>query len=249
MKNLYKIAITFILISLLSIFLFGCQVDSNEGDSLESNLEISNDSTTTISEDEDIIKSTWDTPEITEEDKNIDKKMDKTIDKTTDKTTISEDNSTSSARVYLNIYKGNRTLELWRDQDLIGEYRIGLGFDPVGHKEKEGDGKTPEGSYYVCSRNSKSKFYLSLGLSYPSIPDAERGLASNMISQSQHDNIATSINEGKMPPWNTSLGGEIMVHGSGGNSDWTRGCIAVDNDIMDILWEHCSTGTTVTIYP
>ena len=52
-----------------------------------------------------------------------------------------------------------------------------------------------------------------------------------------------------MPPWNTSLGGEIMIHGHGSETDWTLGCIAVDNEVMDILWQYCHNGTGVIINP
>jgi len=155
----------------------------------------------------------------------------------------------SSGEVYIHIYKGDRRLELWRGSELIGEYRIGLGFHPVGHKEKEGDGKTPEGSYYVCLRNPNSRFYLSLGISYPGIPDAQRGLEAGLITREEHDRIVRAINSGNTPPWDTALGGQIMIHGSGSHSDWTAGCVAVDNEVMDILWEHCPVGTKIQIYP
>lgn len=51
-----------------------------------------------------------------------------------------------------------------------------------------------------------------------------------------------------MPPWDTNLGGEIMIHGHGSHSDWTLGCIAVENDVMDILWDYCKLGVEITIY-
>ena len=146
------------------------------------------------------------------------------------------------------VYKGARRLELWKDSRFIEEYPIGLGFTPEGHKEIEGDGKTPEGNYYVCTRNDKSKFYLSLGVSYPSIVDAKRGLEAGLITSQEYDAIIDAINSKRMPPWDTKLGGAIMIHGHGSHSDWTEGCIAVDDDIMDILWENCKLGVAITIY-
>lgn len=95
------------------------------------------------------------------------------------------------------VYKGARRLELWQDTKLIGDYPIGLGFTPEGHKEIEGDGKTPEGNYYVCTRNDKSKYYLSLGVSYPSIVDAKRGLEAGLITSQEHDTIINAINSKK----------------------------------------------------
>ena len=155
----------------------------------------------------------------------------------------------SPGEIYINVYKEERTLQLWSGSDLIGEYNAGLGFSPVGHKEKEGDGRTPEGSYYLCLKNPNSSFYLSLGVSYPGISDAKRGLDSDIITQSQYNSIVNSINSKGVPLWNTALGGQIMIHGNGGNSDWTAGCIAVDNEVMDLLWEYCSVGTKINIYP
>lgn len=156
---------------------------------------------------------------------------------------------TSAPRgVHLKVYKERRILQLWSGSQMIGEYRIGLGFNPVGHKQQEGDGKTPEGEYYICVRNPNSSFYLSLGISYPGISDAQRGLEEGLISRREYNEIVNAINAGRRPPWNTALGGQIMVHGSGSGSDWTAGCIAVDNDVMDILWQYCSIGTKIYIY-
>lgn len=155
--------------------------------------------------------------------------------------------------IHIIVYKKDRSLQLRKGNELIGEYKIDLGFDPIGHKEREGDGKTPEGAYYICVKNPKSKYYLSLGLSYPGISDAKRGLESGLITQKEYDEIVKAINSGKRPPWNTPLGGQIMIHGtdtkSETKSDWTEGCIAVDNEVMDILWEYCKVGTQVFVFP
>ena len=151
--------------------------------------------------------------------------------------------------IYIEVYKAKRILKLWEGQELIGEYPVGLGFEPVGHKKHEGDGKTPEGNYYVCVKNSQSKFYLSLGLSYPNIDDAKEALDADRISREEYESIKEAINNKTRPLWYTPLGGEIMIHGHGSESDWTQGCVAVENDIMDILWEKCQIGTQVFIYP
>ena len=126
---------------------------------------------------------------------------------------------------------------------------IGLGFSPVGHKQVEGDGKTPEGEYYVCVKNYNSAFYLSLGLSYPNKDDAAAALADGRITNKVYKNIAAAIDSKQCPDWYTPLGGAIMIHGHGGDSDWTSGCVAVDNNIMDILFEYCGLRTKVTILP
>lgn len=156
---------------------------------------------------------------------------------------------TSEDGIQIIVYKGDRKLELYDGAKLIGDYDIGLGFTSVGHKQQVEDGKTPEGTYYVCTKNPQSKYYLSLGISYPMIPDAIRGLENGLISNEEYDVIVDAINGERRPPWDTKLGGEIMIHGHGSDSDWTQGCVAVDDEIMDILWDKCPIGTQVTIYP
>ena len=147
------------------------------------------------------------------------------------------------------VKKSERKLELWQGETLIGTYSIGLGFTPEGHKQMEGDGKTPEGEYYVCTRVDPSIYYLSLGVSYPNKNDALAALQDGRIDQATYDRIANAIDNGQRPDWYTPLGGEIMIHGMGGDRDWTAGCIAVDNEVMEILFEYCQLGTRITILP
>jgi hypothetical protein len=147
------------------------------------------------------------------------------------------------------VRKSQRVLELWDGDTLYQTFPIGLGWEPVGHKRAEGDGRTPEGSYYVCVRNANSSFYRSLGVSYPNKQDAKAALDAGTINQSTYEQIADAIDRKARPPWNTPLGGEIMIHGCGAGSDWTAGCVAVENDVMDILWEHCPIKTPILILP
>ena len=147
------------------------------------------------------------------------------------------------------VLKSARLLEVWDGEKLFAAYPVGLGFAPQGTKQKEGDGKTPEGDYYVCMRNTQSRYYLSLGVSYPNGQDALRGLQDGSIDQSTYNAITSAIAGGERPPWNTALGGEIMIHGNGAATDWTAGCIAVENEVMDILWQFCRMGTPITIAP
>jgi murein L,D-transpeptidase YafK len=88
------------------------------------------------------------------------------------------------------IKKGARTLELFDGERLVKTYPMVLGFAPVGDKEVVGDGKTPEGEFYIFVKNDKSKFYLSLGLSYPDADDAKRGLEKRLITRGQYDQKA-----------------------------------------------------------
>lgn len=147
------------------------------------------------------------------------------------------------------IKKKERKLEVFDGEKLIKTYRIGLGFAPVGDKEKEGDGKTPEGDFYIFTKNANSKFYLSLGISYPSIDDAKRGLEKNLISKTEHDAIVGAINNKQTPPQNTKLGGEIYIHGYGSATDWTLGCVALSNSDVKELFDSIPLGTIVKIEP
>jgi len=147
------------------------------------------------------------------------------------------------------VKKKERTLEVFDDEKLIKTYKIALGFAPVGDKEIQGDGKTPEGDFYIFTKNPKSKFFLSLGVSYPSVDDAKRGLENKLINQRQHDSILEAISEKKMPLQNTRLGGEIYIHGEGNVTDWTAGCIALKNSDMKELFDALDTKTPVRIEP
>ena len=152
--------------------------------------------------------------------------------------------------VSLTIDKSEHTLTMYNGEEEIAIYSIGIG-KKSGAKEKEGDKKTPEGDYYVCTRNDQSKFHLALGLSYPNAQDAQRGYEAGLISQTERDAICQQIAAGQRPSWDTALGGQIMIHGQkgdmGGECDWSTGCVSADNDVMDILWDYCPVGTPVHI--
>ena len=107
------------------------------------------------------------------------------------------------------ITKSLRRLELFDGGDLVKAYRIVLGFAPQGDKEIEGDGRTPEGTFYVFAKNAKSKFQVSLGISYPNDPAATRGLASGLITRDEYEAIIAAEREGERPPQKTALGGDI----------------------------------------
>ncbi len=147
------------------------------------------------------------------------------------------------------IHKSNRRLLLYSGGEVVRTYRTGLGFSPKGHKRKEGDGRTPEGSYYICCKNPNSRYYLSLGLSYPNEQDAAKGLQDGRITQTQCGKIARAIRRKSTPPWNTPLGGEIFIHGRGSHRDWTHGCIALDDGDMREIFEAVPVGTLVIILP
>lgn len=132
------------------------------------------------------------------------------------------------------VEKSKRLLHVYKDKKLIKTYQIALGSNPVGHKEFEGDGKTPEGIYTINDKNPNSSYYLNLGISYPNERD-----------------IQNAKNAGKSP------GGDIKIHGLKNGLgfigklhreiDWTQGCIAVTNEEMDELYKAVPIGTEIEI--
>lgn len=134
----------------------------------------------------------------------------------------------------IEVYKGARRMILWRGNDILRGYDIGLGFSPTGPKWREGDGRTPEGSYVIDWRNPNSDYYLSLHISYPTPAQREEA------------------RQRGVPP-----GGAIMIHGAGvelassrpRRGDWTDGCIAVTNAEIEEIWRLVPDGTPITIYP
>lgn len=128
------------------------------------------------------------------------------------------------------VFKDSRKMYLMHEGQALRAYEFELGFDPRGHKQVEGDGRTPEGHYYIDRRNPDSDFHLSLGISYPNAFDVE---------------VARRLGQ--------SPGGDIFIHGTpklfGNNDDWTWGCIAVTNTEMEEIYSMVATGTPITIYP
>lgn len=147
------------------------------------------------------------------------------------------------------VKKKERLLQVFDGERFVKDFEMVLGFSPVGDKEIEGDGKTPIGEFYIFTKNANSKFHLSLGVSYPGIDDAKRGLKENLISLEEHDAIVKAINEKQMPPQNTRLGGEIYIHGGGTEKDWTDGCVALPDEEIKELFAAIPVGATVIIEP
>jgi murein L,D-transpeptidase YafK len=135
---------------------------------------------------------------------------------------------------HMHIEKHKRVMKLYIGGTLIKTYRISLGSQPVGPKEREGDGKTPEGNYTISHKNAWSRFHKSLKVSYPN----------------KHDRKMAKKH-------NVSPGGDIMIHGLGaefshlGKShvqyDWTLGCMAVTNEEIDEIWKMVDVGTPLMI--
>ncbi len=136
------------------------------------------------------------------------------------------------------VEKSIRKMYLRFGNENIKEYTIRLGPNPTGHKEQEGDGKTPEGKYTISGRNPKSAYHLSLRISYPNAADKSRAAAKKV-----------------------SPGGDIMIHGYPNytpnaafdvihkNYDWTEGCIAVTDKEIEEIWKLVPNGTPIEIKP
>jgi murein L,D-transpeptidase YafK len=129
----------------------------------------------------------------------------------------------------IQVFKEQRLMQLIHKRTLLRAYEFDLGFDPVGHKTQEGDGRTPEGLYWIDRRNYYSRFHLSLGISYPNNRDVAKARALGV-----------------------EPGGDIFIHGTPthkvGTPDWTWGCIAVENQEMDEIFAMVRTGTEIAIF-
>ena len=130
------------------------------------------------------------------------------------------------------VEKSDRQMFLLSGSKVLKAYDIGLGFQPIGHKQYEGDGRTPEGVYYINRQNPNSQYHLSLGISYPDPTDKARAM---MLGQQP--------------------GVDIMIHGRGpyGNKqktrDWTAVCIAVNDDEIEEIFSMVRPGIPIVIYP
>jgi murein L,D-transpeptidase YafK len=134
------------------------------------------------------------------------------------------------------VLKKERTLQLLSQGSVIKTYKVALGGDPVGPKERQGDHKTPEGLYILDSRNPHSQFYKSIHISYPGVRER-----------------AAAREKGVSP------GGNVFVHGlpkgyrwvgaAHRAKDWTDGCIAVTDQEMDEIWVAVRDGTPIEIRP
>jgi murein L,D-transpeptidase YafK len=148
----------------------------------------------------------------------------------------------------IEVDKSRRNLMVFEGDEEVRRYGIDLGHDPNLPKEKQGDGRTPEGYYYICSKNDQSRFNLSMGISYPNIEDAQRGLSQGLINQSQFKAIERATWRLSQPPQNTRLGGAVMIHGETRyNGDWTEGCIGLRNEDMQELFSIIPSGTPLHI--
>lgn len=148
------------------------------------------------------------------------------------------------------VRKGARRLELLdKEGRVLADVPVGLGFDPTGDKVRSGDGRTPEGEFKVTGRLPNSQFYKAFLLSYPEVEDADRGQRDGIVGRQAADAIRAAHAKRVAPPHDTALGGLVEIHGRGSTTDWTLGCVALDDEVIDTLWPKVPVGTRVTILP
>jgi murein L,D-transpeptidase YafK len=136
---------------------------------------------------------------------------------------------------FVEVFKSRRQMVLHQGSKVLATYRVMLGLNPSGHKQREGDKRTPEGDYVIDFRNPQSRFYRSLHINYPNRADV-------MAGNDRHE---------------AKLGGDIFIHGMGFASDvglyvgedWTNGCIAVTNAEIEEIWRLVPDGTPIRINP
>jgi murein L,D-transpeptidase YafK len=134
------------------------------------------------------------------------------------------------------VVKSTRTMTLESNGHVLKTYKVALGGEPMGAKERQGDHKTPEGEYLVDAKNAQSQFYLALHISYPSASDRARARKLGV-----------------------SPGGDVEIHGLGKKygwigarhrlSDWTDGCVAVTNEEIEEIFKLVAVGTRVELRP
>jgi murein L,D-transpeptidase YafK len=134
------------------------------------------------------------------------------------------------------VIKHEHTLTLLSHGRVLKTYKISLGGSPIGQKQQQGDHKTPEGRYILDRRNTRSRFYRSIHISYPSPEDRARAAQAGV-----------------------DPGGDVMIHGLPNgfgwlgelhrSLDWTDGCVAVTDQEMDELWQAIPDGTPIEIKP
>ncbi|HUJ10635.1 MAG TPA: L,D-transpeptidase [Verrucomicrobiae bacterium] len=146
------------------------------------------------------------------------------------------------------ITKHIKTLILFDGEEEVLRFPVVLGRNS-GDKQREGDLATPEGEFYICHKNPDSQYHRFLGLSYPNIEDAERGLRDKLITQAEHDEIVEAVNQKMCPPWKTALGGEIGLHGPCPNVSWTHGCVAMSLEQIERLYDLLEIGDEALIVP
>lgn len=149
-------------------------------------------------------------------------------------------------KLQLMVKQGKRTLMIFDN--------IAIGRNGAGFKTHIGDDVTPKGQFKIGWINLNSPYHRFYGFDYPSKSNADEGLVWGLINSATHQRIVDALKEGKVPPQDTALGGQIGIHGLGKGDErihklmnWTHGCIALTNEQIDRLHPYIHKGTRVTV--
>lgn len=150
---------------------------------------------------------------------------------------VPEDKLSANVKIdKLVVLKSKRIMHAYQGKEIIKTFTISLGRNPIGHKQFEGDKRTPEGIYKIDSKNPDSGYHKNLGISYP-----------------DQDDIAFAKKNNQDP------GGAVKIHGLKNGQgwigkfhrfrDWTAGCIALTDEEVDELYDHVNVGAVIEIRP
>lgn len=160
------------------------------------------------------------------------------------------------ARRIVVIDKAKKNLVLFKNGEQVAEFPAAFGIDPDSDKFKAFDDATPEGLYVITYKKHESRFHRFLGISYPNLANAARGLAQGVISLGEYKRIYQATRKSGRMPCDTGLGGSIGIHGGGvfryfgktRETDWTEGCIALNDKDIESVFNFCGSGDPVIIF-
>jgi len=156
------------------------------------------------------------------------------------------------------VYKEHYRIGLYQNarlKSIAGEdacFRVAMGATPWKPKTRRDYASTPEGWYHVGDKRDRGQtaFYRGFLIDYPNQDDVDRALAQGVITQATADQLTAQLKAGKVPSQSTAMGGSVLIHGMGSEyPNWTLGCVAVDNRVMDTLFDHVHTGDDILIIP
>lgn len=137
---------------------------------------------------------------------------------------------------FVYVDKSAAKLYLSKDGRIIKEYKVAFGANPKGHKQREGDNRTPEGLYLLDFKKDNSEYHKAIHISYPNREDVFR-----------------AKRQGLNP------GGDIMIHGQMKGYEqyahimqdfnWTNGCIALSNQDLEEVWAAIEVPVPIRIKP
>lgn len=154
------------------------------------------------------------------------------------------------------IDKAAKELTVFVDGRQAARFPASFGIDPLSDKRRINDLATPEGLYFITYKKNRTRFFRTLGLSFPNPADAQRGLAAGIVTVEEYRRILDAARRLRPVSCDTGLGCGIAIHGGGvyrqigevTERDWTEGCIALDDRDMEVLFNLCRPADPVLIF-